>query len=194
MVTHKHHIIPRHMGGGDEPENIISLPFWAHTEVHKRLYEVYGRAEDKLAYLMMTGKKEEAEVVRIQLAKAGFQRWLVEKPEEVKRWREKVSATNRGVCRNTKEHYQRVGDMLRDIPRTEEVKEKISKSNTGKVRTEEMKAKKQDEYEVTKPNGDVIIIRGLVAFCKEEGIDAPNLCAVAKGRLKQHKGYRARKL
>ena len=172
----------------------VTLPFWAHTEVHKRLYEVYGRAEDKLAYLMMTGKKEEAEVVRVQLAKASFQRWLVEKPEEVKRWREKGRKTREGKCYLPKEHYQRLGDMLRDIPRTEEVREKISKGNRGKVRTEEMKAKMQDEYEVTKPNGDVIIVRGLVAFCKEEGIDAPNLCAVAKGRLKQHKGYRARKL
>ena len=193
MVTHKHHIIPRHMGGSDDPENIVTLPFWAHTEVHKRLYEVYGRAEDKLAYLMMTGKKEEAEVVRIQLAKEGYQRWLVEKPEEVKRWRENINKAKAGKCYHSKEHYQKLGDMFRDVPRTEEVKEKISKSKKGKPWNGN-REKIQDEYEVTKPNGDVIIIRGLVAFCKEEGIDSSNLCAVAKGRLKQHKGYRARKL
>ena len=49
-------------------------------------------------------------------------------------------------------------------------------------------------YEITKPNGEVIIVKGLNEFCKKEGIDAPNLCAVAKGRLKKHKGYIAKLL
>lgn len=182
------------MGGSDETENIIELPYWAHIEIHKRLYEVYGRLEDKLAYCMMSGKTEEAEKVRVKLAKRNFQKWLVEKPEEVKRWREKISNANRGVCRNTKEHYKKVGDLLRDKPRTQEVKDKISKGNKGKVRTEEMKAKRQAVYEVTKPSGEVVIIQGLNKFCKEEGIDASNLCAVAKGRNKHHKGYTAKLL
>ena len=95
-VTHKHHIIPRHMGGSDDAENIIELPYWAHIEVHKRLYEVYGKLEDKLAYTMLEGKTEEAEKLRVELAKSKFQEWLVEKPEEVSKWKENISNTLKG--------------------------------------------------------------------------------------------------
>ena len=193
-VTHKHHIIPRHMGGSDDAENIIELPYWAHIEVHKRLYEVYGKLEDKLAYTMLEGKTEEAEKLRVELAKSKFQEWLVEKPEEVSKWKENISNTLKGKRHLPDSHYKKVGDMLRGVERTDEVKKKISKSNKGKVRTEEMKMKRRATYEVTKPNGDVIIVVGLKDFCEAEGINASNLCAVAKGRLKHHKFYKARRI
>ena len=86
-----HHIIPRHMGGSDDPSNLISLPYWAHIEVHKRLYEVYGRLEDKLAYCMMSGKTEEAEDARVALAKVKFQEWMINNPDEAALWKAKGS-------------------------------------------------------------------------------------------------------
>ena len=190
-VTHKHHIVPRHMGGGDEPENIIELPYWAHIEVHKRLYEVYGKLEDKLAYLMLSGKTEEAEKVRIELARGKFKTWLEEKPEEVEAWKSNISNSLKGKRHLPDEHYEKVGDMLRGVPRTEEVKEKISKTKKGKPWVDSQWKTRTKTYEVTKPNGEVVIVQGLNKFCKEEGLAAANLCAVAKGRLKQHKGYTA---
>ena len=63
------------MGGTDEPTNLIDLPYWAHIEVHKRLWEVYGKLEDKLAYCMLSGKTEEAEKVRVELAKKKYKEW-----------------------------------------------------------------------------------------------------------------------
>ena len=82
--------------------------------------------------------------------------------------------------------------MLRGVPRTEEVKEKISKSKKGKPWVDSQWKTRTKSYEVTKPNGDIVIVQGLNKFCREEGISAANLCAVAKGRLKQHKGYTAK--
>jgi len=55
MFIDKHHIVPRHMGGTDDESNLISLPRWAHAEVHKRLYEVYGKLEDLKAANMLGG-------------------------------------------------------------------------------------------------------------------------------------------
>ena len=192
MVTHKHHIVPRHMGGSDEPENLIELPLWAHIEVHRRLYEVYGKLEDKIAYCMLSGKTEEAEKLRVKLANKEFQLWLKEKPEEVEKWKQNISNTLKGKRYLPDEHYKKVGNLLRDKPRTQEVKDKISKAKKGKEWVESQWKTRTSTYEVTKPNGEVVVVQGLNKFCKEEGISAPNLCAVAKGRLKQHKGYRAR--
>ena len=178
------------MGGTDEPNNLVKLPLWAHAEVHNRLFEVYGNIEDDIAYRMLSGKTEEGEKLRIQLAKRNYQRWLKEKPEEVKKWKQNKSNIRKGKPSILPpEHYQKQAEQLKGIPRTQEVKDKISKSKKGKSVSQ---PKQMKTYEVTKPNGEVLIIKGLNEFCKNEGIDASNLCAVIKGRLKQHRGYVAK--
>jgi len=70
-MNHIHHIIPKHMGGSDDIDNLIQLPIWAHAEVHKRLWEVYGRLEDKLAYYALNGKTDKVEELRIELEYIG---------------------------------------------------------------------------------------------------------------------------
>lgn len=60
-MKHKHHIIPRHMGGSDNPENIIELTIEEHAEAHRILWEEYGKREDWLAWqglAKMIGKEE----------------------------------------------------------------------------------------------------------------------------------------
>jgi len=112
-----------------------------------------------------------------------------ENPIEVKKWKNNISNTLKGKRYLPDEHYQKVGDMLRGIPRSEEVKQKISRAKKGKTVAQPNQMKR---YEITKPNGEVLIVKGLNQFCKDEGINASNLCAVAKGRLRQHKGYVAK--
>ena len=188
-MNHIHHIIPKHMGGSDDIDNLIQLPIWAHAEVHKRLWEVYGRLEDKLAYYALNGKTDKVEELRIELGKRNYKKWLNENPIEVEKWKNNISNTLKGKRYLPEEHYQKVGDMLRGIPRSEEVKRKISKSKKGKSVAQPNQMKR---YEITKPTGEVLIVRGLNQFCKDEGISTSNLCAVAKGRLRQHKGYIAK--
>jgi hypothetical protein len=177
------------MGGTDDKNNLIELPIWAHAEVHKRLWEVYGKLEDKLAYCALSGKTEEIEKLRIEISKRKFQEWLGKNEEEVIKWKNNISNTLKGKRYLPNEHYEKVGKLLKGIPRTEEVKSKISKSKKGKSIPQ---PKQMKTYEIIKPNGDVVVIKGLNDFCKSEGIDASNLCAVAKGRLKQHRGYIAK--
>ena len=55
IYTHKHHIIPKHAGGTDDPSNLIELTTEQHAEAHKKLYEDYGRWQDKLAYQALSG-------------------------------------------------------------------------------------------------------------------------------------------
>ena len=187
-----HHIVPKYMGGTDERNNLIKLPLWAHAEVHKRLFEVYGNMEDDIAYRMLSGKTEEAEKLRIELSKRKFQKWLKENSEEVVKWKEKQRNIRKGKPSILPpEHYEKLAKRLKGIPRSQEVKDKISKATKGKVKDV---SKQMKTYEIIKPTGEVVVVKGLNGFCKKEGISSSNLCAVSKGRLKHHKGYVAKVL
>lgn len=51
---HKHHIIPKHAGGTDDASNIVELTIEEHAAAHKKLYEQYGRWQDKVAWLALS--------------------------------------------------------------------------------------------------------------------------------------------
>ena len=66
MKTHKHHIIPRHVGGTDDPSNLIELSIEEHAEAHRILYEVHGRWQDRVAWLSLSGiMKDEERIYEI---------------------------------------------------------------------------------------------------------------------------------
>lgn len=56
IYIHKHHIIPRHMGGTDDPSNLVELTVEEHAEAHELLYEKYGHDQDRVAALMLRGQ------------------------------------------------------------------------------------------------------------------------------------------
>lgn len=49
-MAHLHHIVPRHMGGTDDPSNLIELSVEEHAEAHRILFEQYGKREDEIAW------------------------------------------------------------------------------------------------------------------------------------------------
>jgi len=66
MKTHKHHIIPKHIGGTNEPSNIVELSIEDHATAHKILYEKYGRWQDRVAWLSLSGiMKDEERIYEI---------------------------------------------------------------------------------------------------------------------------------
>lgn len=50
IMLHKHHIIPRHMGGTDDPSNLVSLTPAEHAEAHRLLYEQHRHWQDYVAW------------------------------------------------------------------------------------------------------------------------------------------------
>lgn len=64
MITHLHHIIPRHAGGTDDPSNLIRLTIPEHAEAHRRLHEQYGREEDRLAWMALSGMIGKEQIIR----------------------------------------------------------------------------------------------------------------------------------
>lgn len=74
QIKHRHHIIPRHMGGTDDEENLtspISIPL--HAEFHRQLYEEFGKTEDLIAWKALSGRMT-SEEARLAAAKAGQER------------------------------------------------------------------------------------------------------------------------
>ena len=86
FMKHKHHIIPKHAGGTDEPSNIVELTIEQHAEAHRILYETYGRVQDKRAWMglakMMTG----AEIIQEILKEPKSEEWKAKnrKPKKSK--------------------------------------------------------------------------------------------------------------
>jgi hypothetical protein len=52
----RHHIKPRHIGGLDEETNYTYLTHREHIIAHWLLWKLYGRSEDRIAYLVMNGR------------------------------------------------------------------------------------------------------------------------------------------
>ncbi len=50
-MKHKHHIIPKYMGGTDDTTNIVELTIEEHAEAHRILYELNGKIQDKVAWM-----------------------------------------------------------------------------------------------------------------------------------------------
>ncbi len=70
-MKHIHHIIPRHLGGTDDPENLIELTVEEHAEAHRILYEQHGRWEDYLAWQGLAGLITREDLVQQMLSEAG---------------------------------------------------------------------------------------------------------------------------
>ena len=63
FMKHLHHIIPKHMGGTDDSSNLIKLTIEEHALAHKKLYDLYGKLEDKVAWLALSGQDKKKEFI-----------------------------------------------------------------------------------------------------------------------------------
>lgn len=74
MTVHKHHIIPRHMGGSDDPSNLIELSIEDHARAHEKLFNEHGRWQDMIAWKALSGlvtMSEASRLARIEGCKLG---------------------------------------------------------------------------------------------------------------------------
>ena len=93
----RHHIIPKHAGGSDDPSNIkVVGSFAEHAEEHRLLWEQYGRPEDKLAWLALSAQIGKEEIVKEKLKFAGIKGSIAAKTEEfLGRARERMIRMNK---------------------------------------------------------------------------------------------------
>jgi hypothetical protein len=53
------------MGGSNDPSNLIELSVLDHAIAHKKLWEKYGKVEDKIAWMCLSGQIDNAEAIRL---------------------------------------------------------------------------------------------------------------------------------
>jgi hypothetical protein len=142
-MKHKHHIIPKHMGGTDDKSNLIELNVEEHAEAHRILYEEHGKKEDYLAWKGLTGQIDKEDILK-EIYKENARRCG---KQNIGR-----TAWNKGLTKSNPK-VKGYADKLRK-PKTEDHKQalrkpKLDKSNMGKYeRTDEIKLRLKEATEL----------------------------------------------
>lgn len=54
VYTETHHVVPRHAGGDDSPDNLVVVTYRQHVFLHRLLWKAYNRPQDLAAYRLMS--------------------------------------------------------------------------------------------------------------------------------------------
>jgi len=115
--THTHHILPKHMGGSDEPTNIKEVTVENHAEEHRLLWKKYGKREDWLAWKSLSKQIGKEEL------------WLE---------RSSLGGKKMKGYKKTKEHLENISKSLKGktyeemgVVNTTERKQKVSEAMMG---------------------------------------------------------------
>ena len=71
MKKEKHHIIPKHNGGSNDPSNLVYLSVADHAAAHKKLYEEHGSKWDYIAWKSRTSQIGRDEIMTEVYREAG---------------------------------------------------------------------------------------------------------------------------
>lgn len=140
----RHHIVPRHAGGTDDPDNFTYLTHRQHIIAHWLLWKMHGLVEDLSAWKLMKGmtcypsrlgaKHTDETKRKMSAAKKGPRR---PHSEETKR---KIGLANKGKLTGTKRPIASTEKMIQTRKRngtwrkkhTEKHKRKMSEMRKGK--------------------------------------------------------------
>lgn len=75
---------------------------------------------------------------------------------------------------------------------SQETRDKLRTTKTGRKRSPEAYASVKKMLIVTFPDGTEQVVHGIKLFCRDHHLDLSSLMRVAKGEYTQHKGYKAR--
>jgi hypothetical protein len=153
-IYHTHHIVPRHMGGSDDPSNLIKLTVEEHAEAHLKLYEEHGSKFDYIAYLALSNQ-------------IGYEEATYMKLLGPKNWSEE------GLRRLSEAAKARTGEKNPFYGKThnEESKQKNREAHTGSnnwiTGVDPSLLPYTKKYEITYPNGETKQVAGLKSISEE---------------------------
>jgi len=144
-MKHIHHIIPKYLGGTDDPRNLVELTVEEHAEAHRKLYEDYGNWQDRIAFLALSGRIGREEILRMKQGMGmkgkkhtpdGIARMKEAAQKRVERQRadgtlelahKKTSETMKGYIKSA-EHRAKLGKAHKGKTVTQETRDKIRKT------------------------------------------------------------------
>lgn len=137
-MKHKHHIIPKHAGGTDDPSNVIELTIEEHAEAHRVLFEQHGRWQDELAWKLLSklpnksgfSDRKHSEETKEALRKLAIENnWSSRLP---------ILSGERNPSKNPEMRkaisIRMIGNKNSCGPKSEEHKRKIGLANKGKLK------------------------------------------------------------
>lgn len=137
-MKHVHHIIPKHAGGTDDPSNLIELSITEHAEAHRLLYKKYGRIQDKLAWLGLSGIIGREEIISDLLKQPKSEEWKQKnrkpKKDNTNYFGHKNAAALKGRPK-TDEHKQKISESHKQIEKEWLVGNTHGSGNKGKKKT-----------------------------------------------------------
>lgn len=113
-IYHDHHIIPKHMGGTDDPENIVRVSVEKHAELHYQLWQDLGDYRDWLAWNGLKGLMSHDEI---------------------------LANIYRENAKRVHEYNRKNGQPFKNKTHTYKVREKLSKIHKNKPKSEAHKNK-----------------------------------------------------
>ena len=184
-MKHKHHIIPKHIGGTDDPSNLIELTVEEHAEAHRLLYEQQGRWEDYYAWQGLSGQIGKEELIRQIQSVANSKPKSKETKKKMSDWQigRKLSNEHKEKC--SIKQKERWANGVYDV-------EKLRLSRIGFKQPESQKKavaeKLSKEWLITDLQGNQFKIKNLQQFCRDNNLDQGNL---SRG---SYKGWKAVKI
>ena len=118
-MKHKHHILPRHMGGGNEPTNLIEVSVEQHAELHLALYLEHGYTADWVASQCLSGQ------MTIDDAKVEAMRIGAINSQKNRTHEDRSAAAKKGNTAEVRARKSATMTGRKRRPRTEEEKQRI---------------------------------------------------------------------
>lgn len=188
-ILHRHHVIPRHAGGTDDPDNIAHLTIAEHAEAHRVLFEKYGRWQDKIAWQMLSGQIDfaEARLAANVASQTG-------RPKSAEH-RRKLSESRRGKP-VSEEARRKSAESRVGLRHSAETKEKIRAGNLGKKIPAELVLKQAKSRQKT--DGTSFTFDGVTYGSHSEAAAALMIVwgiskEAARARVRRVTGHKVRK-
>jgi hypothetical protein len=105
-MKHRHHIIPRHMGGSDHPSNIAHLTVEEHAEAHKKLWEQHNRWQDFCAWQGLAKLSKHKEHYKLVMSERNKASWRNPEVRAKRIASQKATLKKRGYRTYTAKKYK----------------------------------------------------------------------------------------
>ena len=155
-IYHRHHVVPRHAGGTDDPSNIIVCTIEEHAEHHRYRYEMTGDEYDRIAWQGLLGMITKQETIRQAQIENGRRngRAQLGRRKQSEETRRKIAEANRGKKHSEetlrkmrgRKHSEEARRKMCSRKHSEETRRKLADANRGKKHSEEARRKMVDAH------------------------------------------------
>jgi len=179
-MLHWHHIVPKHAGGTDAPDNLRELSIEDHAEEHKKLFEQYGKLEDSLAYRGLLGLISKKDILKELCSRRGKDNANFGKRGPL----------HPGFGKKRPEHSARMKIAMKGKKKSKEHQDKLNIARRIRAQVNPVASK---NWEVIFQNGETLPVNNMAKFCRENGLSKSWVSMVSRTGI-SYQGRRFRKV